>query len=293
MTVSVLIPNYNHASFIGQAIDSVMAQTRQPDEVIILDDCSTDDSLQVIRSYQQRYSIIKLLSNEENKGAMQTARKLQHLASGDYIAGLSADDWFLPEYLERALQLAALYPQAGIIMGKIMVVDENGRTIDVVGVDMWQIEQFIQPDRLLAEYLDVVPPNHSLCGATIFRRDAFAEVDFFRPELGPWADTFAARAIALKYGACYIPEPVMCWRYLEDSLSNKAARTPEKYIEIVDKASALMRSDQFRDRFPEEHVADWSKRYKDFLFDLHAGKASALFQAKQQMNRLVSSSSTP
>jgi glycosyltransferase involved in cell wall biosynthesis len=261
-TLSVLMPNFNHAKYLPAAIEGVLNQTRAPDEFLILDDASTDNSLEIIESYAARYPVIRVLRNVQNAGVVGAHRRLFEEAKCQYVCTAPADDTHLSHYYERGMALAEEYPQAGIIFGKIRVVDERDRELAVLGMRRWSEPTYASPERFLKEYLEVEAPSHSLCGATIYRRDAFREVDWYRPELGSWSDTFAARAIGLKYGACYIADVVYQFRRLPTSYSGKSRANPRHMLDIIARAARLMRSDEFRDRFPEEHVRRWERGYR-------------------------------
>jgi len=282
-SLSVILPNYNHAGYLAAAMDSVLAQSLLPDEIIIIDDASTDKSLEIINDYATRHPrLIRAEVNPHNLGSMATFNKGFSMATGRYVILVSADDLVMPGYFQKALTMAEAYPSAGIIFGKMIVMDGNGLTLCEEGVDGWDAPLFAPPAVFLQEYIDRALPNHSLCGATAYRLEALKEVGLFREGLSSWADTFAARAIALKHGACYVPEPFYRWRYLQHSLSNANAGDPGFYMAIVEKAAALMRSVQFRDRFPQEHVDDWEQRYRYFLIDLHSSEQmKGLSQAKE------------
>ncbi len=286
--ISVFMPNYNNGHYIGKALTALLDQQNQLHEIIIVDDASTDNSLEVIRQFMSQSSLIKLEVNETNLGVIETSRKLLAMVTGTHVYGAGSDDFVLPDFIEKARILATQYPMAGIIFGQMAIVDHDDCCISIEGVPQWQQSGYVAPIAFLNEYLKTAPPNHSLCAATIYRRDAFEEVGYFRNELGPWCDTFAARAIALRYGACYIPEPLMCWRYLENSYSNSTAKTAEKYAGIIDNAVALMRSAEFCDRFPEEYVQAWSQCYRGFLIELHSSnRLKSLNQFKDTVNEYL------
>ena len=101
--VSVIIPNYNCEKFIGETINSVLAQTYQNWELLIVDDCSTDHSVEVINGYCEQDERIKLLVNESNSGAAASRNKAMREATGEWIAFLDSDDLWLPEKLEKQL----------------------------------------------------------------------------------------------------------------------------------------------------------------------------------------------
>ena len=81
-----------------------------------------------------------------------------------------------------------------------------------------------------------------------------------RPELGSFADTFAARAIALEHGACYVPEIFHIWHRLPGSFSDRTGRDLRKSLDIVARAETLMKSDEFTGRFPARYVKQWRSR---------------------------------
>ncbi len=261
-TLSVVLPNYNHAKFLPRAIEALVNQTRPPDELFIIDDASTDNSVEVIEPYLTRYSFIRFLRNPKNMGVNAANRKLFALAQGDYIHPCAADDLRFPRFFELAMEMVERYPQAGIVFGDIQVKNGRDEEIGHVSVQQWQEPLYAAPDRFLDEYLDAELASHSTSPAMIYRRDAFEEVGWYREELESWADTFAARAIGLKYGACYIPENVAVDYRLEGSYSQGIKDDPRRAIDIVSRAARLMRSDEFRGRFPEQHVRNWESQFR-------------------------------
>ncbi len=99
-TVSVVIPAYNVEKYIGRAIDSVLAQTRRPDEIIVVDDGSTDNTADVIKSYGSKVCFIR----QENAGASVARNTGIEAATGQWIAFLDADDEWLPLKLQHQIE---------------------------------------------------------------------------------------------------------------------------------------------------------------------------------------------
>lgn len=261
-TLTVFMPNFNHAAYLPQAIEALLGQSRQPDEFLILDDCSTDRSAEIIESYARRHSVIRFLRRTTNQGAVASINELLAAATSDYVYGAAADDYVLPGMIEHAMAAAEQYPQAGIVFGKMTMVDAAGAKLRDVPAPTWPTTCYAAPQQFLEEYLERQPPYASLSGATIYRRDRLAEVGGFRSELGHWSDTFAIRAIALRYGAAYVPEPFMAWRKISGSLSTSAQQAWHGNREIIDRAAELMRSPEFVGRFPEAHVRRWRSGYR-------------------------------
>ena len=103
--VSVIIPNYNHAPYLQQRIDSVLAQTWSDFEIILLDDCSTDHSAAVLNSYRLHEKVSHVVLNEENSGSpfKQWARGVT-LARGEWVWIAESDDWCEPTLLQTLLE---------------------------------------------------------------------------------------------------------------------------------------------------------------------------------------------
>jgi glycosyltransferase involved in cell wall biosynthesis len=261
-TLSVVMPNYNHARYLKRAIEGILEQTWPADEFLILDDASTDNSVEIIESYAARHTCIRLVKNQKNTGVIAAHKKLFEMASGDYLFSAAADDDRYPCFFEQAMEMAVKYPEAGLIFGKMVIADGAGNEQGVIAPSVWQERLYATPEQFLQEYLDVEPPMQAATGATIFRRQAFSEVGWFRSELDSFTDTFAVRAIALKYGACYVPERFSMWRRMTGSYSQETAQNVRRSIDIVARARRLMESEEFRDRFPNDYVRRWSYQQK-------------------------------
>lgn len=104
---SVIIPVYNCDRFIAETVESVQRQTIQELEIIIIDDCSTDNSLEIIKKIAEHDERIKIFQNEINSGVAQTRNKGIELSSGAYITLLDGDDVWLPDKLEKQLNYLA------------------------------------------------------------------------------------------------------------------------------------------------------------------------------------------
>lgn len=261
-SLSVVLGNYNHANFLPRAIESIANQTLAADEFLIVDDASTDNSVEIIESYASRLPSIKFYRNDLNLGVIKTYQRLFELATGTYIHSLAADDERGSTFFERAMTMARQYPEAGLIFGDMEIYDEEGNREGRASVSAWNEPVYASPERYLLEYLLQEKPSHSLVGATVFRREPFKEVGWYQAPLTSWSDTFSFHAIALKHGACYVPEPFSMWHRQRASYSQKSMADPQTTLDIVDRAVHLMRCAKFRDRFPESFVRQWSRRYR-------------------------------
>lgn len=104
MSVSIITPTYNSERFIAETILSVQAQTYQDWEMIIVDDCSTDKTAEIVASFQEKDSRIKYFYNSTNKGSALSRNLALQNAKGKWIAFLDSDDLWLPDKLEKQIE---------------------------------------------------------------------------------------------------------------------------------------------------------------------------------------------
>jgi len=148
--VSVIIPNYNHAVFLKQRIDSILNQTYQDFEVIILDDSSTDNSVEIIESYRNHPKVSQIVINDQNGGSpfLQWQKGIQ-LAKGEWIWIAESDDWCEPELLEELLKL--VNDNTGIAFCQSIAVNQNGKK---VWQSRWPSEhEEIEGKKFISKYL--------------------------------------------------------------------------------------------------------------------------------------------
>ena len=104
--MSVIVPNYNHASFLKQRVDSILNQTYQDFELIILDDCSTDNSREIIETHRNNSKIRHIVYNDQNSGSpFKQWQKGIELAKGEFIWIAESDDWCEATFLEEMIPL--------------------------------------------------------------------------------------------------------------------------------------------------------------------------------------------
>ena len=161
LKVSVIIPTYNRADMLGDALDSVLKQTYTNWEVIVVDDGSTDDTQSVMTRYTDPRIHYVYQANKGLPGARNTG--IRH-AQGEYLALLDSDDVFLPHRLERQLALAEADPAIGVVAGGCIETDTHLRPIREV--QYWHTN----PNLELPDLLMICPFCPS---AVLIRRDWF------------------------------------------------------------------------------------------------------------------------
>lgn len=128
--VSVVIPAYNAASYLPEAIASVFAQNYQNYELIVVDDGSTDHTLEVLSSYGDRLRYV----TQSNQGVSAARNRGIHLARGEFIAFLDADDLFLPSILAAQLEIFADAENLGMVISGWQISDRTGKIISTVEI---------------------------------------------------------------------------------------------------------------------------------------------------------------
>jgi len=126
-TVTVYITNYNYEKYLEKAIQSVICQTFQDLELIIIDDGSTDGSREIIKKYENNEKIYTVF--QQNKGLNRTNNVALKLASGKYIMRLDADDYLDPNALEVMVQKLERFPECVLVFPDYYIVDEQENII--------------------------------------------------------------------------------------------------------------------------------------------------------------------
>lgn len=261
LTLSVVIPNYNHARFLVRAIEEILNQSFSPYEVFIIDDGSTDDSVKVIEHIikENPKANIKFLYNEQNQGAIYSANRGLREASGQYIYFAAVDDSVSPGFFEDSMRLLAKYPHAGLCSSIVKVIYENNDSIRMPLKNPSSVECYLTSldcMRLLRKYDSWMGGN-----SCIYRRDAVLECGGLIPELAAFCDIFLGMLVALKYGACFIPKQLTGFRLMEGSYSANfhSAAALDTEVKVYSYTANLMKT-AYADLFSPDYADSWKKR---------------------------------
>ena len=143
--VSIIIPCHNHAQYVGEAIDSVLNQTYQNIEIIVVNDASQDNSRVVIQQYVDKYPHIVFIDEKENIGVIKVRNKAIGMAQGDYILPLDADDKIHPTYIEKAVNILENNSQIGVVYAKACFFGDKE--------ELWELEKFNKDNMLFHNYV--------------------------------------------------------------------------------------------------------------------------------------------
>ncbi len=128
--ISVIIPSHNHAQFIERTLHSVFSQTFLPKKLIVIDDGSKDESVEIIKIVLKNCPFENELIARENRGLCATLNKGFAKTDGEYFAYIGSDDLWLPEFLAESIALLEKRPNAVLSFGHSFVIDENDKVFD-------------------------------------------------------------------------------------------------------------------------------------------------------------------
>lgn len=225
-TIAVVVPNRNDARFLPRSLGSLLAQDVRPDEVIVVDDQSTDESVQVISSYMAGQAGWRLVRNAVNLGVSRTLAEGLRVASSDYVLFLASNDFVLPGIFARAKSCLGRRP-SGLWSAMAWIVDEEDRLIRLHPSPVVALRDA----SLSPEECRRLAYRHGswFTGITlIFRRDALNAAGGFDPAYGGLTDLVSALVVASIHGAAYSPVPFAAIRihkgsHLADTLRDEGA----------------------------------------------------------------------
>lgn len=168
-TVSVLTTSYNRADYIAAAIESVLCSSLSDFEYIIVDDGSTDQTVDIAKTYEKLDSRVKVYVNEKNLGDYRNRNKAASFAKGKYIKYVDSDDILYPHGLAVMLNSMEMFPEAGFGLSAKM---ESGRPYPVC----------LSPRETYLEHFEGYGHFHRAPGSAIIRRDAFEQEGGFSGE---------------------------------------------------------------------------------------------------------------
>lgn len=258
--VSIIVPNYNYARFLGQRLGSIEAQTYRNFEVILLDDASTDESVEVLEQFAQRNQW-PLVRNEQNSGnVFRQWNKGIRLAKGQYVWMAEADDYADKRFLEIMVARLEQHPQCGLAYCNSFRVDSADHVIETVrptmyDVDLarWQHDFVGNGQEECVHYLlrENTIPNAS---AVVFRRDLYDAVGGADESFGFSADWKFWASLLRISDVAFVAEPLNYFR-----VHAKTTRARARMWAGISEALLVMK-----------YILNSMSVPKDALEDLHA-----------------------
>jgi len=242
--LSVILPNYNHAVYLRGALEAIWKQSLKPLEVIVIDDASTDNSVEIVEELKIRYPGVVLIKHDKNQGAVLSIKEGLEAASGDYVYLASSDDKVLPDFFQKSLDLLDKYPQAGLCCSDPGWWKESGE-VCITKFGPQQGACYLSPQELMSltchrEFGEISTQT------AIFERKAILEAGGIRIELEWNYDWFLCYVVAFRRGLCYLPENLTAFRLMSQSWSQQGSKH-EKQSKVMNRIFELIKSEDYRD----------------------------------------------
>jgi glycosyltransferase involved in cell wall biosynthesis len=255
--ISVVIPNHNYGRFVSDAVEAALSQTHPPFEVIVVDNGSTDDSLEVLRKFGNRIRVIA----QENRGQSGARNRGVEEAGGDWIAFCDADDAWLSGKLERQIAVSS-GAEVGLVYCGYSEADKDLKPFRHV--------ELHRGGKLLEHFAhgsaSVIPAGES---SVLIRRKFLLEVGGFDPELSVSGGFDLYRRICQSYEARVVPEPQVLYRQHGNNTSRRTREFARDYLAALEK--------MFRD----PKASSLCSRRRSCLGRAHMSIAGAYWRSRQ------------
>jgi glycosyltransferase involved in cell wall biosynthesis len=234
--LTVVLPTYNHGHFISQAIDSLIAQTRKPDRIIVLDDASTDDTASVVRKYLVGMPSLEFIREETNQGVVAMLNRGLSLADTEYISFLAADDFIKSDLYAKSLDILDRFPAAAVSGVKTLLIAEDGSPMPSPSeLGFGTVAKYLAPQEAvnrLSRFAGLFGGN-----GAVYRVAKLRALGGFANDLLSFCDGYAMQVLAARHGVCVIPERLAVWRRSRTSFaaaSQANALTCEAILRAVE-----------------------------------------------------------
>jgi glycosyltransferase involved in cell wall biosynthesis len=268
--VSFCVPTYGRAAFIGRTLTSALEQTISDFEIVVVNDCSPDDTDQIVRSFRDpriRYHV-----NSENLGVPENLNRAMSLARGDHLVLLEDHDLLAPTYLEETLRVMRSHPSVGFVAAGLIIIDEEDRRFEHF---VEELPEFV-PGRWLVRRL-LTRADCPFSVTTVIRRSAAEGLSpLFDPRYWWYADQYLWLRLASRWDFGYVAKPLLFMRRREGN----------HYLNERVWESALCTDRIHKDAWPLLHPNwDLSARWDWLLYEFAKLRTVAGIRAGRMLRR--------
>jgi len=223
--VTFVVANHNYGRYLGQAVQSLLAQTYRDLEVIVVDDASTDGETPAVLDRFADNEQVRIIRHAERRGNRTSDNEGVELARGELVGTLDADDFCLDQNaVQRQVALFDSHPDMGFVYTAYALCDEAG--------EHFRPYEPFPSDRVrdgLAEFADLVMANHVSHSGTMVRRDCHLAVGGYNPDLPYAGDLDLWLRLSARYQVGYLADPLYAYRQHAASMTN-AGISPRRAI---------------------------------------------------------------
>lgn len=254
--VSIFMSSFNHAPFLRGAIRSVLDQTYSDFELFILDDASSDESWNIVESFDdQRIHALRNPVNRNDKQEMK--RILQQLTAGEFIAVHHSDNLWEPDKLQQQVDLLDAQPQVGAVFTHAMIIDEHGQPLTDHAHFYHRI--FEQPNRSRHAWLNhFFYQGNALCHPSVLiRRKCYDQCGYYRNGFGQIPDLDLWVRLCLKYEIHVLPHKLVRFRVPSDQSNISGSRPATRvrynfeFLQVLDHYRSLSTFEDLLQVFPD------------------------------------------
>ena len=237
--VSFVVPCYNYAHLLPQCIHSILGQTYKEFEILIMDNCSPDNTPEVAASFNDPR--VKHIRNEVNLGHVRNFNKGITMAQGKYVWLISPDDWLRsPDVLQRYVELMEKNPGVGYVFCRSLEVRGSQQPKEI-GIAQWTS---CGPEDRIWEgpnfVLRLLQNNCVVLSAAMVRKECYDKLGLFSLEMPHANDVYLFFVLALHYQVAYMAEPMVFVRIHETSLTSEFDQTGSAFC-VIDELTVLWR----------------------------------------------------
>ncbi len=204
--ISIILPVYNGEKYLAESIDSILAQTYKEWELLILDDCSTDNSAKIAKEYADKDTRIHYYRNEKNLKLPRNLNKGFSLAKGDYLTWTSDDNKYRPTALEKMYNVLINNPNEKFVFASCRIINDVGEEIEYIMVNEASKKRIIGSNPVGACFM--------------YTREVYEKVGDYNQELPLVEDFDYWQRIYVNYGAAIIEEILYDYRWHDGALTS-------------------------------------------------------------------------
>ncbi len=230
--VSIICLCYNHSDFVVECLESIKNQTYQNIQVIVIDDCSNDNSVEIINNHIKDFPKIEFIANIKNLGNTKSFNIGLQLAKGDFVIDLATDDVLLPNCVALLLEKFSdsNFSNLGIVYGNAENILENGQH-DSYYFEVDANKKIIKPRPIGDIYAAIIAGSNSYCSASaMIKKSVYDDLNGYNENLAYEDLDFWIRT-SRKYNIDYLDEVLMQKRIVKNSLGNQFFKKNHKINE--------------------------------------------------------------